>query len=724
MKILLTGRGIAVAETVVQLAVELRKRAEIAVLYTHNEERELLRHHRIRGYHVREIGSRGRAAVERAWQQVASTDLWQAEYEGIRLWDSNEYEILRYQVDGPAVRRLLKAAFRDLLALRAVLGDFRPDVLITWNGIPGEMNMARQWAKRAGATTFCMERGLLPDALVIDPMGVNAQSILCTDHWNNVVASPPSEQSIATVRAYLDRIHAEQRSVVRQGRRVSPEQLRDELRLSENHRLVLVPEQLDWDTNILYNSPDYPTNEDTLRAVLKGCTTMDPVAVLFKPHPENRTPGSAVRVLGSRGHSVGGYNIHSLIEAADLVVVRNSTVGLEAASHDKPVIVLGKAIWSHKGFTYDVASSEQLQDTFQKAVSEGFTPAMRQMADVFLTHVAENCHYFLHSAEPSSGINARMIDQLVAAEPSAPVHYPSRGPLGRALRTSARRQWIKHALRRLGVMEKVGRLGRRWHEATLKPLLNERLNAMRVQLREEIYQEIRREIEPLKRTSYRMHAKLDILHNDHHGMKYGERQVAPTLDLIRDDHLNRYRVASQWVEPESCVLDLGCGIGYGTYIMAKKATRGRVTGLDLSEKAIAYAQCHYAQDNIEHRVDDCLGADFGKSRFDLIVCFEVLEHLPDAGRLLASAAKWLKPCGRLICSTPNQEVVPFDAKQFPYHEKHYTVEQIGAMVEAAGLEMEQTLFQNRHVNFEFDPEGEKYFLVAVCRKPAVSVAAA
>ena len=72
--------------------------------------------------------------------------------------------------------------------------------------------------------------------------------------------------------------------------------------------------------------------------------------------------------------------------------------------------------------------------------------------------------------------------------------------------------------------------------------------------------------------------------------------------------------------------------------------------------------------------------DFGDQRFDLITCFEVLEHLSDAGRLLALAARWLQPDGRLICSTPNQEVVPFDVKQFPYHDRHYTVEQLEDLV--------------------------------------------
>jgi len=728
MRILITGRGPTVAEAVVQLALDLRKQAKVAVLYTHDEEYALLRAHRIPGYHMRSIGHCGQARLNKIWAKISAAELENMRYQGVNLWQASEYERLRFKPPAGYLKRMMSNVLRDLLALEAVLGDFRPDVLVTWNGVPVEMKMTLQLARQAGTATFCMERGLFPDSLVIDPLGVNARSILCTDHWKTIADSQPSDQAVAQLRTYLDHIHAKQRSVVRQGRSVTAQTLRAELDLSKEHRLILVPEQLDWDTNVIYNAPDYPTNEDALRAILKGCMSMDPYAVLFKPHPENPRPGDAIGVLGSRGYSVGGYNIHSLIRAADLVVVRNSTVGLEAASHDKPVVVLGKAVWSHKGFTFDVASPEHLHDTFQEALARGFTPAMRQAADRFLVYISHNSHYYLRKAAPFDGVNERMVRQLLAAKPTTAVAYTGRGPLARAIGRSARRRWAKHLLRRSGIVQQAAHFARKSSDVILGPLLQQQLKTMKAQLRDEMRQDVRRElrgeIQPLQNSIGRLQAKLDILHNDHHGMKHGDRQVAPTVEMIRDDHLNRYRAAMEFIASDGFILDLGCGIGYGTYMMAEKAADGKAIGLDISEEAIAYAKRHYARPNVEYRVDDCMTTDFGDRRFDLIACFEVLEHLPDPERLMALAARWLKPNGCLICSTPNQEVVPFDGKQFPYHHQHYTVEQLGELTRATDLKLEQMLFQNRHVNFQLDPQGEKYFLIAVCRKSAVSAAAA
>ena len=47
-----------------------------------------------------------------------------------------------------------------------------------------------------------------------------------------------------------------------------------------------------------------------------------------------------------------------------------------------------------------------------------------------------------------------------------------------------------------------------------------------------------------------------------------ERQVAPTLDGIRRDHVARYEWAARQLAPESVVLDAACGVGYGSRVMA------------------------------------------------------------------------------------------------------------------------------------------------------------
>src|SRR4051812_24617823 len=57
-------------------------------------------------------------------------------------------------------------------------------------------------------------------------------------------------------------------------------------------------------------------------------------------------------------------------------------------------------------------------------------------------------------------------------------------------------------------------------------------------------------------------------------------------------HLKRYAFALRWCEDRE-VLDLGCGVGYGTAFLAASATR--VVGVDVDEATIAYAQERYSR---------------------------------------------------------------------------------------------------------------------------------
>ena len=75
-------------------------------------------------------------------------------------------------------------------------------------------------------------------------------------------------------------------------------------------------------------------------------------------------------------------------------------------------------------------------------------------------------------------------------------------------------------------------------------------------------------------------------------MKEGERQVAPTLDGIRRDHVARYEFAARVLPTPSRVIDFACGVGYGTRILGDAGHQA--LGFDVDKEAIAYARKHYA----------------------------------------------------------------------------------------------------------------------------------
>ena len=74
-------------------------------------------------------------------------------------------------------------------------------------------------------------------------------------------------------------------------------------------------------------------------------------------------------------------------------------------------------------------------------------------------------------------------------------------------------------------------------------------------------------------------------------MNDGERQVAPTLDGIRRDHVARYEWAAKIIPAGSRVIDFACGVGYGTRVLCDAGHAA--FGYDIDTEAHAYAVDHY-----------------------------------------------------------------------------------------------------------------------------------
>ncbi|MCP5102860.1 MAG: class I SAM-dependent methyltransferase, partial [bacterium] len=161
-------------------------------------------------------------------------------------------------------------------------------------------------------------------------------------------------------------------------------------------------------------------------------------------------------------------------------------------------------------------------------------------------------------------------------------------------------------------------------------------------------------------------------------MNPGEQQTAKTLAGIKKDHLERYKLASGFIKPGDRVLDMASGTGYGSYLIAGKSNPKAITAVDRSHQAIEYGKKHYADRRIKFLAASLYEADrhFKPAAFDVICSVETLEHLEDAHGCLGILYRLLAPKGTLIISTPNQDVMPYRKKQFPFHTRHYTTAEI------------------------------------------------
>ncbi|TGP28208.1 class I SAM-dependent methyltransferase [Mesorhizobium sp. M2D.F.Ca.ET.232.01.1.1] len=162
----------------------------------------------------------------------------------------------------------------------------------------------------------------------------------------------------------------------------------------------------------------------------------------------------------------------------------------------------------------------------------------------------------------------------------------------------------------------------------------------------------------------------------------GERQVAPSIDGIRRDHVARYQFATKVLgKRKKRVLDLACGIGYGSAILADAGHT--VVGIDRSVDAIDYGKANYRRRGVALRAGDVMEvAGYERGAFDAAVCFETIEHLADPLPMLRELRK---VAGVLIASVPNEAVFPF--KGYRFHHRHYTRAQFAALLQEAGFEV-------------------------------------
>ncbi len=124
----------------------------------------------------------------------------------------------------------------------------------------------------------------------------------------------------------------------------------------------------------------------------------------------------------------------------------------------------------------------------------------------------------------------------------------------------------------------------------------------------------------------------------------------PTFaEKMYQEHVARYHFASQLCVGKA-VLDVGCGVGYGSQLLAQKGARS-VLAFDLSESAIGHATEHFGAPNLAFVTADAESFDFGK-QFELITCFELIEHVSQQDKVFECIARSLTPDGVVVMSTP------------------------------------------------------------------------
>lgn len=131
---------------------------------------------------------------------------------------------------------------------------------------------------------------------------------------------------------------------------------------------------------------------------------------------------------------------------------------------------------------------------------------------------------------------------------------------------------------------------------------------------------------------------------------HGEFRPLHEINPLRLEWIDRHaRLAGKRA------LDVGCGGGILAEAMAARGAR--VTGIDLSDKALRVAQLHLLESTLPVHYEKAMAEDYAAvhaGAFDVVTCMELLEHVPQPESMVAACARLVKPGGAVFFSTINR----------------------------------------------------------------------
>lgn len=553
--------------------------------------------------------------------------------------------------------------------LRDLLEALQPSVVLVWGSTLAQSVLLQQLAIQQGRPCWVIERGLLPDTLMIELAGQGGQSEL---NWSfNLMNAWRHAADNGLFDAAKARFCSTRSTKYAQAEYLDPAAFH--LRHNPAHRkLVALMLQQDAGSGFV---PDHyqgsRIHAPVFRSSLDTIIRLSPVArelnctLIVKPHPNDKVDYSGYcneHVCVTRD-----VNLHSLIAAADVVAVMTSSTQFEALLYGKPILLLGHSPLSNKGIAYEPTAPGELSSALKSALQQEGLAERDANAKRFLGFVLEHCSIALTTDVPA-GSNlsdlCRFLRQNAAPNVSAPTGE-DRLSAARSLLS----EWSRGAASASCNTARTLPVPRR-----PKPVCF----AGPYMLQTEAVQN-RREFERLfqERLGPALLAQKQLVPSSKAPFtRTGFCAICGCEQVLRTDFLYASvdadgELQPSWRERQICrcglnsrqracfhILAEGLGLPLNAQIYCTEqlgALFPRVRErfpLTTGSEFLGDATPLGHTDNRGVRNEDLTRLTYPNDTFDCIMSLEVLEHIPDYRAALDELARCLKPGGQLLLTTP------------------------------------------------------------------------
>ena len=322
-------------------------------------------------------------------------------------------------------KTLLHKVYKKFLHVKAKLcekilakfySEHNIDLVVVWNGTNLAPALAVRLAKEFNIETLYFESGQFPNTLEIDSQGVNAASSLSRKKKYFFVKQVPSKEALAKIHGI--EIETRDLRMDRLTNVVKKRQVQKQAEIDLPNDFLFLPFQVYTDTQVLINSP----NIDNMYELVDICygalekfnqRNNKDYWLVVKEHPSDfgRIDYSDLKKKYEDKNIifVTDYDVADLIEASQLVITINSSVGIEALLKYKPVITLGKANYNVEGVVNHVSKLNQLPQQIAESI---FDEVDYEMIDKFLYYFRYKYLVNGNKEEPNQENNHAVLERI------------------------------------------------------------------------------------------------------------------------------------------------------------------------------------------------------------------------------------------------------------------------------------------------------------------------